>query len=162
MKILNFEDIQDLGEFLHEYVNDYDETAAVVMFRDDVVELLNYLEIQYETEWGHIEILEKGYEKEYYLTISSENIVEIYPVFKDNEISLLLADTIFYLGDTSSKIAAANKYIEGYIIEIDDYDCEDCDDCECDECNACSDKDVDELENEVREIWSFIKSRLKS
>lgn len=162
MKILNFEDIYDLGEFLHEYVNDYDEVAAVVMFREDVVELLNYLEIQYEAEWGHIEILDKGYGKEYYLTISADNIVEIYPVYEDNEISVLLADTIFYLGDTSSKIATANKYAEGYVIEIDDCDCGDCDECDCDECNACLDKDVDELESEIKRIWDFIKSHLKS
>jgi hypothetical protein len=140
MDIMKFDDYAELGEYLIDTTDDY-ELVSVVLFKDDIVNLLRWLMEYDNIDLGHIDIKDEfidDYEKEYYLTIDSDLSISIEPVYdEDGDIVPCYSDIVLFDGDTSSKIVFANEDCEKIEISIAEEDDEDnCGDC-CYDCGSC-------------------------
>lgn len=162
MEIIDFDNIYEVGEFVYDYVDSYKETVAVVLFREDVIELFKYIEAEYVVDWGRVEILDEDYNKEYYLALSPEGIIEIIPVYCDEKQVIMPADVIFYGGDVSSSIVATNKNVDGYVLEIADDDCDDYSVCDCEDCSNCKISVSDDLKITLADLLKILNSLFKS
>ena len=162
MEIIDFDDIYEVGEFVYDYVDSYKETVAVVLFREDVIKLFKYIEAEYVVDWGHVEILDEDYSKEYYLVLSPEGIIEIIPVYCEEEQVIMPVDVIFYGGDVSSSIVATNKNVDGYVLETADDDCDDYSVCDCEDCSNCKISVSDDLKITLADLLKILNSLFKS
>lgn len=141
MDIIKFDDFAELGEYIINLVDD-NNCVSVVLFKNDIVNLLRWLMEYDDIDVGHIDIKDEfvdDYDKEYYLTIDDDFSISIEPVYDEdtNEIIPCYSDIVLFDGDVSSKIALENEDCEQIEISIaEDNEDDTCGDCCYDCCNC--------------------------
>ena len=141
MKIINFTDYAELGEYLYNLASE-NKIVSVVLFKKDTNGLLRWLMEYDEIDLGHIEIKDEfvdSYSKEYYLTINDDLSVSVEPVYDEDTDTIIpcYSDIVLFDGDASSKIAIKNEDCVQIEISIADNEDEDsCGDC-CYDCGSC-------------------------
>ena len=141
MDIIKFDDFAELGEYIIDLVDD-NNCVSVVLFKNDIVNLLRWLMEYDDIDVGHIDIKDEfvdDYDKEYYLTIDDGFSISIEPVYDEdtNEIIPCYSDIVLFDGDVSSKIALENEDCEQIEISIAEDDEDNaCGDCCYDCCNC--------------------------
>lgn len=144
MDILNFDELYQFAEFFYDIADSGDTATAVLLYEDakDLMLLLSEMD-DVSLENVHLESEDyNGYNKEFYVTLSPEFELFIEPVYDDEIIKECYSDSIFYFGDTNSRIAIENDCDNKYEVDFDDEsnDCENC----CDDCCSCRKKETNE------------------
>lgn len=138
MKILEFKDYANLGEYIYELLSNKRETIGVAILKKDVAMLLDRL-IEYDDlAYGQIYFSEYDitYEKEYYIIVHSNYNIDVLPVY-DGEIAYPANVDILLLNEfISSKVSSANDECLQYSFQITDKENNKCDNC-CYDCNNC-------------------------
>ena len=165
MKRLVLSDISELAEYMiGKVAEEFNVTAT--LFYDDAVALTRELMSYEDIDVGCLEIMTpeyNGYKKEYYVTLSEDNVLAVEPAWKDGKYLNAEPDLMIIDGDSSHKIVEdipVGNCRELYIgIEEDDTDC--CDEC-CGDCTNCdndsSDNALDELLENTKLIYDDNKN----
>lgn len=150
MDRLFFDDIAELGNFMYESADEKSLTVSSVMFYDKAVELIRWLMTYDDITVGSINIENEdynGYNKEFYVTLDSDLILDVTPAykFKTEKTSAgytdIDADLILYDGDANSRIAIQNECLNKFEIVFE----EECEDSNYD-CSVCSHCDFEIIE----------------
>ena len=154
MKEKKFYNIFEVGSYMYD-VAEGGKTIAAVVFEQDAIDLFQFL-IDYDIEIGAI-FIDGDYDKEYYVTLTDELIMNIVPVFIDEgEMLGAKSDIMLFDGDASSKISFANdceQYEIVYDFEEDEDDC--CEDC-CEDCSNCNKRLAVEALNTALDLFDYI------
>lgn len=150
MDRLFFDDIAELGNFMYESADEQSLTVSSVMFYDKAVELIRWLTTYDDITVGSINIENEdynGYNKEFYVTLDSDLILDVTPAykFKTEKTSAgytdIDADLILYDGDANSRIAIQSECLNKFEIVFE----EECEDSNYD-CSVCSHCDFEIIE----------------
>lgn len=160
MKRLVLGDISELAEYMvGKIAEEFNVTAT--LFYDDAVALTRELMSYDDIEVGCLEIMTpeyNGYNKEYYVTLSEDNVLAVEPAWKDGRYLNAEPDLMLIDGDASHQIVAdtpIGNCRELYIgiDEDDETDC--CGECCCD-CSSCDKKSDDDALDELLENTKLI------
>lgn len=120
MKILDFEEIAEFGNLFYEIASKEGSVVTAVLFYDTAQELLKWL-MQYEdVTIGHIDFCngDYGYTKEFYITLDTDLVLDIEPVYRDSKYQVIDTDAMFFDGDANSRIAIINDDCLQFELEI--------------------------------------------
>lgn len=159
MDILNFENIYQFSEFLYNLAQKELTLTAVVHY-EKAKDLLFFLSQYDDVELESINLQHEnydGYDKEYYVTLTSELELYIESVYDGDNIKECYSDKIFYFEDVNSKIAIANECDCEYEIDFypEDEDDDECGDC-CYDCSNCPLSEKNEAIASALDFLSFI------
>lgn len=159
MKRLVLSDISELAEYMiGKVAEEFNVTAT--LFYDDAVALTRELMSYEDIDVGCLEIMTpeyNGYKKEYYVTLSEDNVLAVEPAWKDGKYLNAEPDLMIIDGDASHKIVEdipVGNCRELYIgIEEDDTDC--CGEC-CGDCTNCDNDSSNDVLDELLENTKLI------
>ena len=159
-----FDNYIDFGDYMYELAKKEEKEVMAVVTYDEAVEIIKWLVSHDDVQISSLEIHPSdwdGYDKEFYITITSDLVVYVEPVYIKSDPDsyeydkLLRSDTdiMFFSGDANCKIAKRCNYEKAYefvIGESDDYE-DECGDCSYD-CSDCPKDKPDDKEFKVHTI----------
>lgn len=120
MRVLNFENHEDLAEFMMDIVKEDEKIVYAVLFYEDARQLLKELASYNETIIGNIELtdpLNKGYNKEFYVILDSEYRIDVEEAWHDkNEYH----DQGYYWFGDKDVLALVHSDVNSKVIEATD------------------------------------------
>ena len=146
MERRKFDDFAEFGNHMYELASEESQVVTAVLLCEDAIKLIRWLMLYDDVTVGSINIENENYheyDKEFYITLDTDLVLDVIPAYQSNENKYLVAETdvVFYSGNVSSKLVVQNTYRNKYELIIENYEEDECGDC-CGDCSSCPNRNA--------------------
>lgn len=112
--------LYELYDLMRKVSSEEDATTCAVLFYDDVITLMIYILLNSDVKLGLVDIhgTIRDYDKEYYVTLYPDMVVDIYPAYVKNRYVECDADVVFNDDRVKAQISFVNDNALQYEVEI--------------------------------------------
>lgn len=112
--------LYELYDLMRKVSSEDDVTTCAVLFYDDVITLMIYILLNSDVKLGLVDIhgTIRDYDKEYYVTLYPDMVVDIYPAYVKNRYVECDADVVFNDDRAKAQISFVNDNALQYEVEI--------------------------------------------
>lgn len=156
MERLNFSNYAELGNYIYELVCTEEKTVSVVLFYKEALELLKWFLAYDDIETKCIDIQNKGYDKEYFLTLDSNLTFSVHSTCDSVEAEQHSIDIFLFNEDASIKTFLNGEENYEVVIEEENNICKNC----LMDCTECAYREETETLTEAFGIVEYIINHL--